>query len=89
MARYTFDTTKEQDYAIALNHALRAPEKTVDEFVAGSIGTELATITSAFIELRIQRLVDLYRVATPEQREQVDTILGVIPELAKAVEVLP
>lgn len=75
MADYTFSTTTEQEAAIDLHHKLRAPEKTRDQFVSESIGAELSAIAKAFIEARVQKLVDAYRAGTPEQRAQVDAIL--------------
>lgn len=75
MAEYTFTTTPEQDAAIATNHRLRAPDVPFDAFVTASIQAELEQIAQAFIEARVQRLVDAYRAGTAEQRAQVDAIL--------------
>lgn len=75
MARYTFDTTAEQDAAIEVSHKLQSPDTPFDTFVTGAIAVRLKEITDQFIEMRVQKLVDAYRAATPEQRAAVDAVL--------------
>lgn len=77
MAKYTFDTNAEQDAAIALSHQQTSPESPLEDFIVTEIQKRLGGITATYIEMRVQKVVDAYRTATPEQRAIVDQALNI------------
>jgi hypothetical protein len=88
MALHSFNTTALQEAAISYKRqrvnqeraAMTPPQPPFDDnaaFVAFAVENQiLGPLVPEFVEARLQMVANAYRIATPAQRQSVDSTLG-------------